>query len=140
SVEKVLYKALEKQVAERYETANEMIQDLSDAIRLSNLTSLDPNRAAIAEESLARIRETYDEQLTVTPLGVGVGSPVPTCSSGIRKAKMYTQEKPFYDQELFWFIGGCVSLLIILFLSFGVLLGMAGNIQELAALSLDDAN
>ena len=136
SVEAVLYRALEKQAEDRYETANELIHALREAIKQGNLTELDPNRAEIAEASLAKIREEYDDQPTITP---AIGAAIPMGSSSLRTATMYPRQKPFYDQERFWVISGCGSLLVIVFLSFGVLLGMAGNLQELAALSLSES-
>ena len=83
-----------------------------------------------------RFRAQYDDQATITP-HIGVAAAVPVGSS-VRKAKMYPAKKPFYDQERFWFISGCASLLVIVFASFAILLGMAGNLQDLAALSLDN--
>lgn len=138
SVEEVLYRALGKQPDERYDTANDLINDLTQAIKQSDLTELDPHRAEVAEVSLAKIREEYDDQPTITPV-IGVRSPMPTGSSSVRTATMFTK-KPFHEQERFWLISGCGSLLVIVFLSFGVLLGMASNIQELAALSLDESD
>ena len=58
AVEQVLFRALEKKPDDRYETANDLMSALSDAIKEGNLTELDPNRAAIAEESLAKIPRT----------------------------------------------------------------------------------
>lgn len=138
SVEEVLYRALEKQANDRYDTANDLIHDLTQAIKQSDLTELDPHRADVAEVSLAKIREEYDDQPTITPV-IGVRSAIPTGSSSIRTATMYTK-KPFHEQERFWLISGCGSLLVIVFLSFGVLLGMLGNIQELSALSLTEGD
>lgn len=138
SVEEVLYRALEKQPDERYDTANDLIHDLTQAIKQSDLTELDPHRAEVAEVSLAKIREEYDDQPTITPV-IGVRSPMPTGSSSVRTATMFTK-KPFHEQERFWLISGCGSLLVIVFLIFGVLLGMASNIQELAALSLEEGD
>ncbi len=136
SVENVLYKALQKQPSERYETANDLISDLRQAIKQGNLTELDPNRATIAEISLAKLREAYDDQPTITP---AIGSPIPSGSS-VQQATLYPKAKPFYDQERFWTISGCGSLLLILFISFGILLGMSSNIQELSALSASVAD
>lgn len=134
SVEVVLYKALEKQPNDRYETANDLVADLTSAIQRSNMTELDPNRVEIATESLAKIRADYDNQLTITPPAIGVGSPMPKDKSGLKTATMYPKQSPFYEQDRFWTISGCASLLIIVFVSFGILLGMSGNLQELAPL------
>lgn len=128
NVEAVLYKALEKQPSDRYETANELVSDLKNAITGSNLTELDPKRVDFAAVSLAKIREDYDNQLTITPPAIGVASPMP------KTATMYPRQNPFYEQDRFWTISGCGSLLVIVFLSFSILLGMSGNLQELAPL------
>ncbi|MEM9954256.1 MAG: protein kinase [Chloroflexota bacterium] len=133
NVEAVLYKALAKSPDERYETANEMISALTDAIKQDDLKELSPDRASIAEASLAKIRADYDDQPTITPV-MGVGSPIPKGSS-VRQAKVYSRPEPFYNQERFWFLSGCGSLLIVTFLSFAVLLGMSSNLQELSTLA-----
>ena len=134
NVEAVLYKALEKQPNDRYETANDLVSALTDAIKRSNMTELDPNRIEIATESLAKIRAEYNDELTITPPAIGIGSPLPKDKHGFKTATMYQKQAPFYEQDRFWTISGCASLLIIVFVSFGILLGMSGNLQELAPL------
>lgn len=138
NVEAVLYKALEKQPSDRYETANDLVTDLTNAIKRSNMTELDPKRVDFAAVSLAKIRAEYDNELTITPPAVAIGSPMPTGSRGLKTATMYSKQHPFYEQDRFWTISGCASLLIIIFASFGILLGMSGNLQELAALSINE--
>lgn len=134
AVEAVLFRALEKKAEDRFETANDLMSALADAIKQGNLTELDPNRAALAEDSLAKIRAQYDDQATITP-HLGVAAAIPVGSSNLRKAKVISKPIPFYDRGRFWFLSGCASLLIITFASFTIILGMAGNLQELAALS-----
>ncbi|MGJ3240451.1 MAG: protein kinase domain-containing protein [Anaerolineae bacterium] len=133
-VERVLYRTLAKAPDDRYESVHTMLNDLNYAVRQSDLTELDPQRAIIAEASLAKIRAEYENQATITPPRIGVESPMGSGSS-VRQATLYPKQKPFYDQERFWFISGCGSLLVVTFLSLVVFLGMAGNLQELGALT-----
>jgi serine/threonine protein kinase len=55
-VEAVLVKALAKDPNERYSSATEMIAAFKTAVETSGMEDLHPDRADIAEESLARIR------------------------------------------------------------------------------------
>lgn len=137
SVEMVLYKAMEKNPEDRYVTADAMIQDLRDAIEESNITELDPNRASIAATSLAKVREEYEQQLAQLPPTTGIASPLSTPTSGtMRTATLYSEKpKRWYQEERVWPVGGCASLLLIVFISMGVLLNMSNNLLELTALS-----
>lgn len=134
AVEMVLYKSMEKSPEQRYATANEMIQDLRDAIEESNLTELDPNRASVAAVSLAKAREKMEQHLAQSPLPAGVQSPLPT--PNLRSATLYPEKpKLWYQTERVWPISGCASLLLIAFISMSIILGMLGNLTEMATLS-----
>jgi serine/threonine protein kinase len=64
-VEAVLQKALAKNPAERYATATEMIDDFRRAVEGSGMKTLNPNRAAFAEQSIAQYRKAQDNEPTV---------------------------------------------------------------------------
>jgi serine/threonine protein kinase len=135
AVEMVLYKSMEKDPEDRYATADAMVQDLRDAVEEANFTELDSNRASIAAVSLAKAREEYEQQLAQSPSPTEIVSPLST-SSDIKAATFYPEKpKPWYQEERVWSIGGCASLLLIAFISIGVLLSMTNNLMELAALS-----
>ncbi|MEO1163456.1 MAG: serine/threonine-protein kinase [Chloroflexota bacterium] len=134
SVEEVLYKALAKSPEDRYDTPNDMVADLRVAIRSGALTELNPERGVIAEATLADIREAMENTPTQI-IETGVKSPTSTSSSGIRTARLVAKQDPFYNRERFWTISGCASLLLITFVSLGILLGMSATMQELASLS-----
>lgn len=59
SIEQVLKKALAKNPADRYDTANEMIEEFTAAIHNENIESLADDRRETADESLTRWREEY---------------------------------------------------------------------------------
>lgn len=139
AVERVLYKALEKEPKKRYSTAGSFIHDLTTAIHDDNLTSLDPNRADVAAISLAKIRDDYEQQLAESPPLTRVMSPLSEGSS-VRTATIYPKQSPFYEQDRFWTISGCASLLLITFAIFAVFLSMSENLQELVALADESDN
>jgi serine/threonine protein kinase len=56
-VEKVLLKALAKNPADRYDSANAMVEDFKQAVASSGLKELDPERANSATAMLAKLRE-----------------------------------------------------------------------------------
>jgi hypothetical protein len=64
-VEAVLQKALAKNPAERYATATEMVNDFRRAVEASGMKTLNPNRAATAEQSIAQHRKAQDNEPTV---------------------------------------------------------------------------
>lgn len=59
-VEAVLVKALAKNPTERYATATEMVTAFQQAVAASGLSSLSPDRSAVAAESLAQSRAAQD--------------------------------------------------------------------------------
>lgn len=71
-VSAVLRKALAKSAAERYATATEMITAFKDAVKSSNMATLNPQRVSIAAESLAEMRAAEDN---ATELLSNVGKP-----------------------------------------------------------------
>ncbi|MBK8025230.1 MAG: protein kinase [Chloroflexi bacterium] len=78
----VLEKALSKRPEDRYRSAGDMVQAFLAALATSDLTSLNPNRRAIASDSLVRLREGgfeeggYEEDnVPTTPLPIEQGRP-----------------------------------------------------------------
>jgi serine/threonine protein kinase len=143
AIEAVLYKALAKKADERYATADDMVRAFRNAVDSSNLKELNPERVNVAAVSIAKNRQEYDNELTITPSPEAVAAAIPSSTpSGLRMATMKSKNAP--KNERIWPIGGCASLFLILFASIGILLSMSQNLLELRALSesanLDDAH
>lgn len=140
AVEEVLHRALEKKPDNRYGTADEMVQDLRDAIEESNLKELDPKRVSMASASLAKIRAE-------APQGVVTGSPPPQRTVYVHSSANIPQgltaslaaspslAKRWHQDERIWPVSGCASLLLVCFLGLVVLLNMSTNIIELVTLT-----
>jgi serine/threonine protein kinase len=134
AIEAVLYKALAKKADERYSTADDMVRAFRNAVDSSNLKELNPERVNVAAVSIAKNRQEYDNELTITPSPEAVAAAIPSSTpSGMRMATMKSKNAP--KNERIWPIGGCASLLLILFASIGILLSMSQNLLELRALS-----
>lgn len=134
AVEVVLYTALEKAASERYVTADEMIQDLRDAIEESRLETLNPNRVSVASTSIARMRD--DARFTeATPQLVknpAQNTPVLTATD-LRTATAKTVSAE--DRTNYWQASGCVSFVVIAFVMILLLLNMSSNIVEIATIA-----
>jgi tetratricopeptide (TPR) repeat protein len=134
-VEDVLLKALAKSPDERYSTVAEMIKDLREAIKQSNLTNLNPERGKAATAVLAKTR---GQQPTPPPSTVAF-SPV---------ASVATVAKVKRGGKRLRLIGGIVAVLIIV-VAVGILLGRSPTsaddnpstleIMPVAVLSVEEA-
>jgi serine/threonine protein kinase len=78
AVEAMLIKALSKNPADRYNTANEMIDAFRRAVAESGLTALDPERNKAAEEAFDRIDNAPTMPPVRTPTPVAIPAPIPT--------------------------------------------------------------
>ena len=67
-IDAVLEKALAKSPADRYATATEMIDAFRRAVDHSHLQTLNPQRASIASESLAKLRDEQNLTETLPPV------------------------------------------------------------------------
>jgi len=139
-VEMVLLKALAKDPADRYETANDMVNAFRSAVQDENLNELRADRVSVAVVSLARLREQQEMSSAtpaqhITPSPVGVPSPFATSPVNMGSITLHTPAK--YGR--LWMLGGIGAFLIICFLSSVITLGAVDKIGQLSALTDSDS-
>ncbi len=101
SVEAVLLKALEKNPEKRFDTPNEMIDALREAIAVDGVEHLSEGRSVAAAQSIAELRMTYS-----TPAFGGVPQAVESPSTSPRTTFV---EPPRYPRR--WMLGGCLGFI-----------------------------
>ncbi len=74
-IDAVLEKALAKHPADRYATATEMIDAFRQAVEHSHLQDLNPDRASVASELLAKLRDEQNLTETLPPAGASERQP-----------------------------------------------------------------
>lgn len=127
TVEGVLLKSLAKDPNDRYQTANEMVADLRSAIRESNLTELNPDRASVASVSIAKMRENTANQHQTPVLSTPSPASYP---EGYTSAAVYKVP----SRGRWWMIGGLATFLVISFIFIGVLLSIWDNLLQIREL------
>ncbi len=157
AVEDVLYKALAKNPAERFTSAQEMIDMLQQAIEDSQLSELSDERTINATLALEQMREARDNDDTATltenrqvarssrvqqaaPSGTEAAASISSTPSGIRSARIVSQPTTWYQDERIWPIGGLASFLVILLLMFGLFFSISSNLLELFTLVATNAD
>jgi len=131
-VEQVLYKALAKDPADRYTAADVMVKDLRKAIEDSQLTKLSEDRATFAEKTINEIRAAHQKN---KPQSIAASQVIRQPDALPRKYKTATvlpPQRKWYQNERIWPVGGFAALLLIVFLSLGVILNASTNFLELA--------
>lgn len=162
-IEEVLLMALAKRPEDRYASADEMVNDLRDAIEEANLKELSPDRVSVASTSLAQLRDDLQSQyesgvLPATPPGISAPSPsslsvktpilqqTATASTGstpsvipvITDTASLQKFKRQQQAQNIWPISGCGAFIVIVLLSLGILLSASNNITELLQLIEDN--
>ena len=100
AIDAVLEKALSKTPSERYATPTEMVDAFRSAVEQSGLKTLNPDRASLASESLAKIR---DEQNNLSP---SASFPIPEEDNQPSiPAAQATQPEPEEDSPEWWMKG-----------------------------------
>jgi serine/threonine protein kinase len=155
-LEKVLRKALAKKPNQRYNSANDMLEAFTHAIRDGQVDSLAENRAEIADDSLVRWREAYikyeaeqdndsiaqsvrnlavpsavEDAKPQSPIPSNLEShdlPKPKNTSSIQTATI-AHHKPY---ERYWMMGGAGLLILSLFLIVSVILNASNTFLEMA--------
>jgi serine/threonine protein kinase len=157
AVEDVLYQALAKNPAERFASAQQMVDTLQQAIEDSQLSELSDERTINATLALEQMREARDAdenatltENTATPRvrravasGTEAAASDSKTPSGLRSARIVSQPTTWYQDERIWPIGGLMSFLVIVLLILGLFFSISSNLLELvtlAATSADDEN
>lgn len=129
-VEMVIERALSKEPNDRYPTPNAMIAALREAVNATQLTTLNPERRAIAATSVAQVRAEYEQKMQEA----GVARPELDPELLAQHSLAVVQEK-WYRTSRAWTVGGIASFAMCLVLTFVFLFNISNEINTIVALS-----
>lgn len=136
----VLIKVMAKKPAQRYETADLAMTELSKAVKIVGLTKLNENRASLAQKSLSRLRdsmairtddeEEYDDYSQTPRLKQQTKTPTPVYRTAT-VSQIPSSIEPI-NSGRFWVVFGLTTFILAFFASIFVLLGMANNLGQIS--------
>lgn len=139
AVESVLLKALAKKRDDRYSTANELVADLTMALKKDGLQELDPRRVEKAAQSYVSPRDAGISQGISTDSGLGLATI--DVSSELQQVSTEAPVKTVKqirksNGRRFWQGVGCAGLLVSMLVIALLMLSAVNNLMQLRELDL----
>ncbi|MCA9883720.1 MAG: serine/threonine protein kinase [Anaerolineae bacterium] len=139
AVESVLLKALAKKRDDRYSTANELVADLTMALKKDGLQELDPRRVEKAAQSYVSPRDAGISQGISTDSGLGLATI--DVSSELQQVSTEAPVKTVKQMRKangrrFWQGVGCAGLLVSMLVIALLMLSAVNNLMQLRELDL----